>query len=377
MTNSLASSDVVAVHSGYAPFRIPLLRRGVELFESRSDARMAGPIRAGAARSRSSLHAKIFVVDRRRLFVGSFNWDPRSVAINTEMGIMVDSPVLARRVAELVMALLPSAAWRVGETGSGRLRWSRRVSGDACSPRYCVGSRFASSSSCRLRFTTWRGRGENRDPAFARAGRVDAEAHDGETVGRDCACVGESPASQLGGQRLEQQDAQTPQSLRLTPDECFVTAGGCGPTDHDRAVGRHAACDAMERTTRQITQPRHHATRPAGCLGLVGRTADPDDDAAVVRDTECCARIVASGKMAERFDRPAAPTHRFAALFAVALADHGARVVRDRERAAEERPAGQISESLHLALFPAKRLDTARGSAVPDHNRPIRRYADC
>jgi len=129
LTNSLASSDVVAVHSGYAPFRIPLLRRGVELFESRSDARMAGPIRAGAARSRSSLHAKIFVVDRRRLFVGSFNWDPRSVAINTEMGIMVDSPVLARRVAELVMALLPSAAWRVGETGSGRLRWSRTEAG--------------------------------------------------------------------------------------------------------------------------------------------------------------------------------------------------------------------------------------------------------
>jgi putative cardiolipin synthase len=129
LTNSLASSDVVAVHSGYAPFRIPLLRHGVELFESRSDARMAGPIRAGAAFSRSSLHAKIFVVDRRRLFVGSFNWDPRSVAINTEMGILVDSPVLARRVAELVMALLPSAAWRVGEAGSGRLRWSRMESG--------------------------------------------------------------------------------------------------------------------------------------------------------------------------------------------------------------------------------------------------------
>jgi putative cardiolipin synthase len=129
LTNSLASTDVAVVHSGYAPFRISLLRHGVELFESRSDARMAGPIRAGAAFSRSSLHAKIFVVDRRRLFVGSFNWDPRSVAINTEMGILVDSPVLARRVAELVMALLPSEAWRVGETGSGRLRWSRTEAG--------------------------------------------------------------------------------------------------------------------------------------------------------------------------------------------------------------------------------------------------------
>jgi putative cardiolipin synthase len=129
LTNSLASSDVVAVHSGYAPFRIPLLRRGVELFEARNDARMAGPIRAGAARSHSSLHAKIFVVDRRRLFVGSFNWDPRSVSINTEMGILVDSPVLARRVAELVTALLPSAAWRVGEADSGRLRWSREEAG--------------------------------------------------------------------------------------------------------------------------------------------------------------------------------------------------------------------------------------------------------
>jgi len=129
LTNSLASSDVVAVHSGYAPFRLPLLRHGVELFESRNDARMTGPVRAGAALSRSSLHAKIFIVDRQRLFVGSFNWDPRSVSINTEMGILVDSPELARRIAELILALLPSATWRVREVASGRLRWSRTEDG--------------------------------------------------------------------------------------------------------------------------------------------------------------------------------------------------------------------------------------------------------
>jgi putative cardiolipin synthase len=129
LTNSLASSDVVAVHSGYASSRIPLLRRGVELFESRSDARMAGPIRAGAALSRSSLHAKVFIVDRKRLFVGSFNWDPRSVSINSEMGILVDSTILAQRVAELILALLPSEAWRVGENPMGRLQWSRTEAG--------------------------------------------------------------------------------------------------------------------------------------------------------------------------------------------------------------------------------------------------------
>jgi putative cardiolipin synthase len=129
LTNSLASSDVVAVHSGYTPFRLPLLRHGVELFESCNDARMTGPARAGAALSRSSLHAKIFVVDQRKLFVGSFNWDPRSVSINTEMGILVDSPELARRVAALILSLLPSATWRVGMAESGALRWSRTEAG--------------------------------------------------------------------------------------------------------------------------------------------------------------------------------------------------------------------------------------------------------
>jgi len=129
LTNSLAATDVAAVHGGYAPFRIPLLRRGVELYEARHDAQLSGTIRAGTAFSRSSLHAKAFVVDRRLLFVGSFNWDPRSIAINTEMGILVDSAPLARRVADLLVELLPTEAWRVSEPEPGRLRWRRIEAG--------------------------------------------------------------------------------------------------------------------------------------------------------------------------------------------------------------------------------------------------------
>jgi putative cardiolipin synthase len=124
VTNSLAATDVVAVHGGYAKYRIPLLRAGVELFElkpqpSGEDASLLGS--RGAA-----LHTKAFVVDGMRCFVGSFNLDPRSAALNTEMGAFVSHPVLARQVAaEHARLSDPARSWRL-VLEEGRLAWCDR-----------------------------------------------------------------------------------------------------------------------------------------------------------------------------------------------------------------------------------------------------------
>jgi len=122
LTNSLAATDVAAVHAGYAPYRKALLECGVELYEAREDIRISGTRRGGVGMSGSSLHAKAFLIDRNRLFVGSFNWDPRSAGINTEMGVLIDSPVLAGQVADLLDEKMPTSAYRV-ELRDGKIRW--------------------------------------------------------------------------------------------------------------------------------------------------------------------------------------------------------------------------------------------------------------
>lgn len=122
VTNSLAATDVVAVHGGYAKYRKPLLEAGVELFElkpgpTNEEASLLGS-RGGAA-----LHTKAFAVDGLRAFVGSFNLDHRSAALNTEMGAFVSHPAVARQVAAEHGRLAdPSLSWRL-ELREGRLLW--------------------------------------------------------------------------------------------------------------------------------------------------------------------------------------------------------------------------------------------------------------
>jgi putative cardiolipin synthase len=123
-TNSLAATDVKAVHAGYAPYRRDLLEAGVELYEAHRDTRVAGAKRGGMGRSSASLHAKWFTIDRSRLFVGSFNWDPRSIGINTEMGILIDSPELATHMVDATLAEFPHTSYRVYLDQRNRLRWS-------------------------------------------------------------------------------------------------------------------------------------------------------------------------------------------------------------------------------------------------------------
>ena len=102
LTNSLAATDVVGVHAGYSQYRRDLLRGGVELYEmKRSVGDETGRRRISwTGSSQASLHTKAVVVDDRWVFVGSMNLDPRSVNINTEMGVLVESPELAAQLRE-------------------------------------------------------------------------------------------------------------------------------------------------------------------------------------------------------------------------------------------------------------------------------------
>ncbi len=103
LTNSLLSTDVPAVHAGYRKYRMPLLEAGVELYEVKPLPGKPQP-RGGLLKSPSSgqfsLHAKAFVFDGKRIFIGSANFDRRSLHLNTEIGLMIDSAELAQQVTK-------------------------------------------------------------------------------------------------------------------------------------------------------------------------------------------------------------------------------------------------------------------------------------
>jgi putative cardiolipin synthase len=133
LTNALEATDVAAVHAGYARYRRDLLRAGVALYELRREGPRprAGSARVGLEASAASLHAKTFAVDGERTFVGSFNLDPRSAALNTEMGLVIESHVLARGVARSFDEEVPTHAYEVRLASDRRsLRWvERRATG--------------------------------------------------------------------------------------------------------------------------------------------------------------------------------------------------------------------------------------------------------
>jgi cardiolipin synthase C len=125
LTNSLEATDVAVVHAGYAKRRKALLQAGIALFELRSTPGQR-PASSGRAfgSSSSSLHAKTFAVDRSRIFIGSFNFDPRSVELNTEMGFVIDSPALARGMAEVFDRDVPVNAYSAQLSPAGDLHWT-------------------------------------------------------------------------------------------------------------------------------------------------------------------------------------------------------------------------------------------------------------
>jgi cardiolipin synthase C len=134
LTNSLEATDVVPVHSGYARRRKALLASGVELFELRrttaaAPAKTAGKDTGGTAfgSSGSSLHAKTFAVDADRVFIGSLNFDPRSANLNTELGLVIDSPELAQRIETTFWTQVPQLAYQVKLDRDGSLYWIKRT----------------------------------------------------------------------------------------------------------------------------------------------------------------------------------------------------------------------------------------------------------
>ena len=129
LTNSLAATDVVAVHAGYAKRRRDLLRTGVRLYELKPSAlegAAEGKRRYGGSSS-ASLHAKTFALDGASVFVGSFNFDQRSAHLNTEMGLLIESPALAERLTKAFDDAVPQAAYEVRLVADGRnLEWTER-----------------------------------------------------------------------------------------------------------------------------------------------------------------------------------------------------------------------------------------------------------
>ncbi len=123
VTNSLASNDVAPVYAHYAKRRRALLEGGVELHELRPDADRVDQRGVNWGQSRSGLHTKAFTIDDRYLFVGSFNWDPRSVNINTEMGVLVDSPIVAQRAADVLDDVLQDHTYAVRLDETGQITW--------------------------------------------------------------------------------------------------------------------------------------------------------------------------------------------------------------------------------------------------------------
>ena len=116
LTNSLVANDVPLVHAGYARYRVALLKAGVELYElkPKENSHPKKHLTLSSGSSRASLHAKTFVFDRRNVFIGSFNFDPRSALLNTELGVVIDNPDIAQRVIELTERTMgPSHSHRV------------------------------------------------------------------------------------------------------------------------------------------------------------------------------------------------------------------------------------------------------------------------
>jgi putative cardiolipin synthase len=126
ITNSLASTNHVAVHSAYARYRKAVIRAGAELYEARANA--AREITGNTDDPDVlTLHTKAFFFDQRKMFVGSLNLDPRSIDINAEMGLLIDSRDMVEGLTQSIESGLPTLTYRVLENDKGNLEWHGRI----------------------------------------------------------------------------------------------------------------------------------------------------------------------------------------------------------------------------------------------------------
>ena len=127
MTNSLAANDVPMVHAGYMRYREDLIKGGVELYEFKAIKGASKETKKTKAKwsgsSRASLHGKYLGFDQRFMFVGSFNLDGRSVALNTELGVFFESPHYAQMMAKGFDQNAMIKAYQVVLTDDEELQW--------------------------------------------------------------------------------------------------------------------------------------------------------------------------------------------------------------------------------------------------------------
>jgi putative cardiolipin synthase len=146
ITNSLAANNQPTVHGGYAPSRKPLLKAGVKLYEFRADSSVSGSEVVAREDATATLHTKAFIVDRKELFIGSFNFDPRSANINTELGVIINAPEMAAFLADVVEQALAENTFEVILNEKGQLRWRAIDDGQeyllAKEPQTSWGQRF-------------------------------------------------------------------------------------------------------------------------------------------------------------------------------------------------------------------------------------------
>ena len=125
LTNSLASTDSPLVHNGYARYRVALLEARGRICAKcgRNSARSAPrfhPFRS----SNASLHAKALVIDQKTVFIGSLNMDERSARINSELGLVMRSPEIARQVTSLLDDISADGSYRLSLDAHDRIVWS-------------------------------------------------------------------------------------------------------------------------------------------------------------------------------------------------------------------------------------------------------------
>ncbi len=131
LTNSLVANDVAVVHSFYSQYRKPLLQSGVQLFEFKPNIERkkrtwyeiaTGSVIPVKGKNRSSLHAKFFDVDGK-VFIGSFNFDPRSAHLNTEVGLVVESDHLQDQITAMLDQHLLQVAYQLKLDSNGNIVW--------------------------------------------------------------------------------------------------------------------------------------------------------------------------------------------------------------------------------------------------------------
>ncbi len=154
LTNSLSASDVPIVHSAYSRYRRRLLRSKVDLWELKSafpEFLKEKNQRKKISRTRESLHAKTLVLDTRTVFIGSMNLDHRSININTEVGIFIESEKLAYRISQAIYQQLPEKAWQLDLTKLQQVAWYDQTQSD----KKCIALGTEPHTSLWARFRVW------------------------------------------------------------------------------------------------------------------------------------------------------------------------------------------------------------------------------